>query len=382
MPTAHNPLSGTPWRRLVSTLATVLAAGMVTMGATASGASPGSSPTTAPAPNCARSTVPSWATSASHPGDGVPDPAGRIVFGPQTRMDKIFGEVIALYAIDPDGSDLVRLLDCEVMRPRFSRDGTRLAFGIAMDDGSIQVATMAVDGTDLRILTSTAGYAEQPDWSPDGSWIIYAHAPMHCPDPDCAIPGGYHESLWRMDADGSDQRPIDGPSRLDDVAGLPTISQDIEPRFSPDGTEVVFSRADGPDYQYTPMIRDLATGAERAATGNLRGEMHPDWSPDGEWIIYNTSHPADGTGPFGQIERVPSDDPTAEPVVLYPAAGSSRIGFKPAYSPDGSTIAFSCEVRLCTMDADGSNVQVLVTVQYGDGFLNHAAWGVIPQAAD
>ena len=55
-----------------------------------------------------------------------------------------------LYAIDPDGSDLVQLLDCETSRPRFSRDGRTLAFGIAMDDKTMQVATIAADGRDLR----------------------------------------------------------------------------------------------------------------------------------------------------------------------------------------------------------------------------------------
>src|SRR5687767_5565804 len=59
--------------------------------------------------------------------------------------------------------DLVPLLDCEVGRPRFSPDGSRLAFGIAMDDGTLQIATMAADGSDLTILTSTDGYADTPD---------------------------------------------------------------------------------------------------------------------------------------------------------------------------------------------------------------------------
>jgi len=374
------PGVGMPMRRPIPIAASIVAVSMAATVAAALGASPRPTPAAPPAPICADSELPAWARTSSRLGDGMPDPAGRIVFGPETRMDDIFGEVVSLYAIDPDGSDLVRLLDCETMRPRFSPDGSRLAFGIAMDDGSIQVATMAVDGTNLRILTSTPGYAEQPDWSPDGSWIIYAHAPMHCPDPDCAIPGGYHESLWRMDIDGTGQRPIDGPSRLDgDPASLPAITQDIEPRFSPDGTEVVFDRSDGPDYRTTPMIRDLATGAERPATGNLRKEMHADWSRDGRWIIYNTDTPrADGSY-FEQVERVPADDPTAEPVVLYPA-DADHLGYKPTYSPDGTSIAFLCEGRLCTMDADGSNVRVLVQPGRWDATLNHVAWGIVPKA--
>ena len=88
---------------------------------------------------------------------------------------------MSLHAIDPDGTDMVALLDCEVARPRFSPDGSRIAFAIVMDDQSFQVATMAADGTDLRILTDTPGYAETPDWSPDGSWLIYSYAPAGVP---------------------------------------------------------------------------------------------------------------------------------------------------------------------------------------------------------
>ena len=48
----------------------------------------------APAPICPHLN-PSWAAAASQPNDGVPDPAGRIVFGPVYRSDEIIGQVIA-----------------------------------------------------------------------------------------------------------------------------------------------------------------------------------------------------------------------------------------------------------------------------------------------
>jgi hypothetical protein len=97
-----------------------------------------------PAPICGHGTQAPIAPTAA--ADGSPDPAGRIVFGRLSRVDDIRDQLVALYAIDPDGTDLVPLLDCEVARPRFSADGSRLALGIAMDDGTMQVATMPSTG--------------------------------------------------------------------------------------------------------------------------------------------------------------------------------------------------------------------------------------------
>jgi Tol biopolymer transport system component len=308
--------------------------------------------------------------AATHPNDGLPDPAGRIVFGRLTRVDDIRDQLVSLYAIDPDGSDLVPLLDCEVGRPRFSPDGSRLAFGIALDDGTMQIATMAADGSDLTVLTSTDGYADTPDWSPDGSWLVYSHSPDPCLGPSwepCVIGEGMHQSLWRMDADGSDQRLIGDPD-----------AYDWEPRVSPDGREVVFTRIVPPGSTdtnwFTPMIRDLETGAERVVTVNEREPEHPEWSRDGTSIIYNTLHDADDHSiGMERIERVPANDATAEPVLLYAPPGGGLGAAKPTHSPDGSRIAFGCSMAMCVMDADGSNVTELLRVPSAE--LNHFAWG-------
>jgi Tol biopolymer transport system component len=305
--------------------------------------------------------TPSWVAQASHPNDGVPDPAGRVVFGAFDHDDPILGQVVTpLLAIDPDGSDVTLVTGCQVARPRISHDGKRLAFAIAMDDGTWQVATSAIDGSDLRILTSTAGLAEMPDWGPDDSWLSFSL--YRCePWPTCLDPGPTHTVVWRMNADGSDPRPIGDPAGFD-----------REPRLSPDGREVVFDRGilDPADpVGVVLMIRDLDTGEERRVFADDVGPEHLDWSPDGKWIIYN-SH-----GWPEAIGRMPADDPDATPEVLY--GDADHNGIKPAYSPDGSRIVFGCDGSVCLMDADGSNVGTLVQFQGGIPF-NHFAWGVTP----
>jgi TolB protein len=312
-----------------------------------------------PSPVCAKRPS-AGPVTAPHEGDGTPDPDGRIVFGRMTRVDHVKGQIVSLHAVDADGSDMEALLECEVARPRISPDGTRIAFAIVMDDGSFQIATVAADGSDLRILTATPGYAETPDWSADGSWLIYSHASRACVDfEECVLEDGNLWNLWRMSADGSDQRLIGNPDTFD-----------WEPRLSPDGTEVVFSRFDpADDFSISLVIRDLATGEERMVTTDDRNLEHPDWSPDGRWIVYN---PTD-CGACQQIERVPVDDPDAAPEVLYPA-DATHAGFKPVYSPDGSAIAFGCRPGLCRMSADGSGVVMLAASVSGIE-LNHLDWG-------
>ncbi len=243
---------------------------------------------------CQHRTPPTWVTSATNAKDGVPDPDGRIAFG-VARIQEPQGQIVSpLLVMDADGSDMIQVIDCDVSRPRFSPDGTHLAFGIVVSDGSWQIATTAVDGSDLRILTNGPGNAQTPDWSPDGSWLVYARS-----EHKAVVDAGGTETLWRMHADGSDQRPIGKPD-----------SSDWEPRISPDGLEVLFTRADPADgFRYTPMIRTLATGQERVAKVDTRDLEHPDWSRAGRFIVYKPS-------PNGAIERVPADDPAATPELL------------------------------------------------------------------
>ncbi len=72
----------------------------------------------------------------------------------------------------------------------------------------------------------------------------------------------------------------------------------------------------------------------------------------------STTRCPDRTAGSWQIQRVSADDPTATPEILY--GDSSHPGYKPTYSPDGSGIVFGCNGNICRMDADGSNVVVLV----------------------
>jgi Tol biopolymer transport system component len=210
--------------------------------------------------------------------DFSPD-ASKIAFA-GTEGEDPNGEIYTVNA--RTGGSLHALTSCATFAPGcfndlpvWSPDGTKIAFIHAddsNDDGAInqQVWVMDSDGQHQHPLTSSAVPHDQvPDWSPDGSRIVF-HA------------GGFGSGgIWVMNADGSHQHQISGCQAAD--ATPCATGDDWGPTWSPDGRKIVFLRdlqALGTADRPIIVMNADGSGQHRITTAPILCGV-PAWQPRG-----------------------------------------------------------------------------------------------------
>jgi TolB protein len=153
---------------------------------------------------------------------------------------------------------------------------------------------------------------------------------------------------------------------------------------SPDGTTLGFVQVDGPGGpgRLALMASDggrvtvVDTGA-----GHVDG---PEWSPDGEWIYFNTERWASEPG-HAQLARVPSENPSADKIERL--ISTNAVDWFPHLAPDGRLAVYlkypsgtvghpeDREVELVLVDTtDWSRPLARVPVFGGQGTINVNSW--------
>ncbi|HEU4584989.1 MAG TPA: hypothetical protein VFR95_04520 [Gemmatimonadaceae bacterium] len=190
----------------------------------------------------------------------------------------------------------------------WSPDGTHLVF-TSDRNGNEDLYSVAIDGTDLRRLTSDPYQDLVPRFSPDGQQIVF-HRTKN-------VSGLFERaSLHIVNADGTGERLL-----------LDTLYQDFDPAWARGGTEIVFSCNRFGRYWDLCGVAPDGTGLHRIFY--VFEAQHAWASPDGMYVAFEGM---DG----GQAVWVMDVDGT-EGVDLTPDV----VSYDWAWSPDGEQLALS-----------------------------------------
>jgi len=231
----------------------------------------------------------------------------------------------------------------------WSPDSTSLVYSMG---GSLWL--QKIDSDEAEELTAGPGYDYQPDWSPDGNWIVYAKYDKSAVE------------LWALDLGSRQARALTKDGAVN-----------LEPRFSPDGKRIAFVSTSyhGRFHIFVARVAADSISDVQRLTGEDRSplpryyysafnhEISPVWSPDGAELLYvsNRGH-VYGTGGFWRMKVEPGAE--AREIHYEETAWKAR----PSFSPDGKRIVYASYLgqawhQLWIMPAQGGDPFPL---SYGD----------------
>ena len=315
------------------------------------------------------------------PGDGLPtnEPAPHFVDWSPDGTQLIFDDSASVHLVNVDGARLREIVDAnpgygfpDGMRlyAEFSPDGQEIVYasceypteGLKLRSGApwtprgeyqFEIATVTLDGSRARRLTTDGRYDHLPAWSPEGRRIAYMS------DRNPAEPS--YAALWVLSLQGDDLAPD-----IDLV--LPNEGRTaFAPRWSPDGERFAVLSAERPDriregvfVRVSGLVVVVADGStQHAVTGGVISGVS--WSPNGMRLALVRRQ-----GPDAQLVTIAANG-SDERVIreIEDLRGLAKTTHKPhqdyplsqvEWSPDGAHILYGCGYQLCVVNLDGEIV--------------------------
>ena len=267
------------------------------------------------------------------------DPPSRLISGSMFAREPAWSpdctqiayiDLAALTIADADGTDaaaVLRLTGVSLNQPAWSPDGTMIALSVLSFEGGTgyehqrrHIYLVNADGTGATKVTEGTVEDGFPTWSPDGTQIAFHRTTWQ--DRSVSPPVGNDRYIVTMDPDGTNQTELhkgggwesppawspDGTQLAIRTAGLLGLmnpdgtglrSWRVSPHWSsklswsPDGTQIALARIAGSLHDLSNVdtaiaVFEIATGSVTDITATQGTELNPQWSPDGNRIIFNT----------------------------------------------------------------------------------------------
>ena len=272
-----------------------------------------------------------------------PGTNGRLVFqreapaGDHTQTD--------LYTVTPGGAGLTRLTatpNRNEFGPAWNAAGRKIAFWrTPAPFGPGTVWTMRADGSQQTQLTHGVD-ARDPAWNPAGNRLVFT------------LVDGTNFDLWSM--------------RASDGAGLRHLTSgralDFEAAWSPNGTRIAFTRGFERGDVGDIYVLNLRTGTVHRVVHSRAYDHQVNWAPGGRRLVFERDHAATSS-----IFAVNADGSRLVRLTRGPFFDTG-----PAYSPDGSRIAFGSDRGggslddLWIMRANGSHLHRVQQLRFAESF--------------
>jgi TolB protein len=306
-------------------------------------------------------------------GGGNSGGGSKIVFYSSRKLDGTDAQnangTYNIWRVNTDGTGPTPLTSATAVgadssEPQWSPDGSKVVFESTRKldgtdaqnaNGTYNIWRVNTDGTGLTPLTSATAVGAgsyAPQWSPDGSKVVF-YSSRNLDGTDAQ---NRTSNIWRVNADGTGLRPITNAT---------AIAHNLPPQLSRDGSKVVFASTRNLDGTDTPTgyftfniwrVNADGTGLRPITNATYVSSFYPQWSPDGSKVVFDSTRKLDGTDAqnatdVSNIWRVNADGTGLTPLTSATGAGAAF----PQWSPDGSRVVFASTRNLDGTDTPNAN---------------------------